>query len=113
MMEKIIFRIENNKRKVFNVKDILYFKSEGHYVWVHLKDNNRTLLCNLCKDIEFKLNSSTFFRINKQCIINFEHLEEYQTTKGTLKISMSDGTNFNISRGKLKKFKNALKDYFY
>ncbi len=96
---------ENNKKIALPIKngfivspvnDILYCKSAGNYTDVHLVSGEKHTINQNLKFYAELLGAFYFFRVNKQFVINFNHIKKF--TKG-LKwiIEMTDGENIQIS----------------
>lgn len=87
-------------------KDIIYIESHRNNIIINSKKNILTTRYSLCS-IEKDLNSRMFMRIHSGYIVNFNHIESVNKNE----IILSNEITINISRSKLKEFKNKFKQY--
>lgn len=87
-------------------KDIIYIESHRNNIIINLKENILTTRYSL-SSIEKDLNSNMFMRIHSGYIVNFNHIESVNKNE----ITLSNGIIINISRSKLKEFKNKFEQY--
>ncbi len=61
---------------------ILYCHAENNYTQIHKIDGKSILVSKTLKDIEQQLSNPTFFRVNKSCLVNLQHIKRYIKTDG-------------------------------
>lgn len=82
------------------VADIQYFESEGSYVSVFLKDQNKpVVLSKSLREFEEVLNSPHFFRAHNSYLINLKHVKKIVRTDGG-EIVMGNGRSLPVARAK-------------
>jgi two-component system LytT family response regulator len=79
-------------------------KSMDNYARIFFGDKNVFLKSSL-NQLEEKLNSSIFFRINRAQIINRQYIQAITTVGGRLKIVLNTGTELEVSDRQSAKFK--------
>lgn len=99
-MEEIEIYKERVKYTFFQ-KDILYIVAMDSSVEFILREGVFRKETSL-KELEMILDDRLFYRINKQCIVNMKHIDEYKS--GVVSI---DGTKLNVSIRKKKEFEKA------
>lgn len=99
-MEEIEIYKERVKYTFFQ-KDILYIVAMDSSVEFILREGVFRKETSL-KELETILDDRLFYRINKQCIVNMKHIDEYKS--GVVSI---DGTKLNVSIRKKKEFEKA------
>lgn len=87
--------IQLKSKAVINAKDILYIKSDSHYLEFYLTTSKKPEIDrNTLINIMSILPESNFMRIHKSHIINLNHLKIINSTK----VMLTDGTWLNLSR---------------
>lgn len=82
------------------VADIQYFESEGSYVSVFLKDQNKpVVLSKSLREFEEVLNSPNFFRAHNSYLINLKHVRKIVRTDGG-ELVMDNGRSLPVARAK-------------
>jgi tetratricopeptide (TPR) repeat protein len=91
---------------VFNKNDILYMKSDGHYVEYNLMDKDKVEVerNSLTKALE-KLPKHIFTRTHKSYVVNIEHIKIINSTQ----LMLDNGEWIPLSRT----YKQDLKDLFH
>jgi two-component system LytT family response regulator len=79
-------------------------ESMDNYARIFFGDKNVFLKSSL-NQLEEKLNSSIFFRINRAQIINRQYIQAITTIGGRLKIVLNTGTELEVSDRQSAKFK--------
>lgn len=94
-------------REKYNIlcRDILYIEATESSVEFILKDGKYRKESSLT-ELEKKLDGNTFFRINRQCIVNIAQIERYE--KGTILIN---GNTRKVSQRKKKEFQIAYREH--
>ncbi len=113
--EKPIFSIQNSifikdsdKYSIAQLKDVELFHTEGNYTKVFYKDQS-PLLHKALNQIERRLDSNFFFRINRQEIVNIQHIVTVDKWfKGKLKLTLTSGKSVEVSDRQSVKFKHML-----
>ncbi len=100
MRKFIVIRQEGKYKKIF-IDDILFCKAVGAYTNFHLTDNKTILTSMLLKDVENKLNSYNFSRINRSYLVNLDHCFELLTGNKP-EIVLSNNIKLEISQSRLK-----------
>lgn len=80
-------------------------ESMDNYARIFFGDKNVFLKSSL-NQLEEKLNSSIFFRINRAQIINRQYIQTITTADGRLKITISTGAQLEISERQSAKFRH-------
>lgn len=105
-MHHKIFIKDGEKCHFITLEDIRYIESLENYVRFHFKGNKAMLNRSLNK-IEEKLDSTVFFRINRNQIININFIKEiHPHFKNKLKIVLDTDETFEISSRQSARFKN-------
>ncbi len=82
------------------VADIQYFESEGSYVSVFLKDQNKpVVLSKSLREFEELLNNSDFFRAHNSYLVNLRSIKKIVKTDGG-EIVMANGRSLPVARAK-------------
>ena len=85
------------------LKNIIYIETEGHYIVIHTRQGS--FKCsNKMQDIESLLPPNCFSRCHKAYIVNLDEI----THMDNRIVYLSDGSNIDVSRRKIVKFR---KDY--
>jgi two-component system LytT family response regulator len=79
-------------------------ESMDNYARIFFGDKNVFLKSSL-NQLESKLNSELFFRINRAQIINRQHIQTITTVDGRLKITIGTGTELEVSERQSAKFR--------
>lgn len=83
---------------------VYLIESMDNYARIFFGDKNVFLKSSL-NQLEEKLNSSIFFRINRAQIINRQYIEAITTVDGRLKITISTGAQLEVSERQSAKFR--------
>jgi two-component system LytT family response regulator len=82
------------------VADIQYFESEGAYVSVFLKDQNKpVVLSKSLREFEELLNNPSFFRAHNSYLVNLRHIKKIVKADGG-EIVMGNGRSLPVARAK-------------
>jgi len=88
---------------VVPVADIIYCEASGSYAIFHLDNGTELLSSNNLKYFEEQLGKMNFLRVHDAFLINLNRVKDY--SKGLQKkVTMSDGTELDISRSKKNQF---------
>ncbi|WP_299676022.1 LytTR family DNA-binding domain-containing protein [uncultured Tenacibaculum sp.] len=90
------------------IQDITLFEIVGNYTRVYFKDKKPLIYKSLNK-IESRLPTNAFFRVNRQQIVNLNHIKNVTPWfNGKLKFTMINATEVEVSRRQSVKFKQEL-----
>ena len=90
------------------IQDITLFEIVGNYTRVYFKDKKPLIYKSLNK-IESRLPTNAFFRVNRQQIVNLNHIKNVTPWfNGKLKFTMENNTEVEVSRRQSVKFKQEL-----
>ncbi len=90
------------------IQDITLFEIVGNYTRVYFKDKKPLIYKSLNK-IENRLPANSFFRVNRQQIVNLNHITNVTPWfNGKLKFTMKNNTEVEVSRRQSVKFKQDL-----
>lgn len=91
-----------------NLNDIKFFEVDGNYSKVFFEDKS-PMIPRTLNYLEEKLNPAQFFRANRKQIINIKWIEKIETWfNGSLKVTMKDKTEIEISRRQTARFKELM-----
>lgn len=93
------------------LQDILYFKSENNYTYVHNTDGSSQLISKTLKGFESLLESSGFVRIHNSYLVNILYIEKVVKHDGGYVI-MKGGDKLMVSRRKMTVLQEQLKSNF-
>lgn len=103
-----IFIKDGEQCWLVKIADINLFEIVGNYTRVYFNDNKPLLYRSLNK-IEDKLPQTSFFRANRQQIINTNHIKNVVPWfNGKLKLEMISGVDVEVSRRQSQSFKERL-----
>lgn len=107
-LDKQIFIKDGEKCWLVKIQDISLFEIVGNYTRVFF-EGNKPLIYKSLAQIEEKLPKETFFRANRQQIININHVKKVVSWfNGKLKVEMNSGETVEISRRQSYLFKDQL-----
>lgn len=90
------------------VGDISLFEIVGNYTRVYF-DGNNPLIYKSLNQIEEKLPEASFFRANRQQIINIKHVKSIVPWfNGKFKLILNNGAEVEVSRRQSQSFKEKL-----
>lgn len=90
------------------VGDISLFEIVGNYTRVYFESNNPLIYKSL-NQIEEKLPEASFFRANRQQIINIKHVKSIVPWfNGKFKLTLNNGAEVEVSRRQSQSFKEKL-----
>ena len=89
-----------------NVKDIIYFYSDGNYNFCKTKDKEYRIKSKL---YEIDKKSNDFLRISKSCIINIKQVKSFDIGENrNIIVRFNDNSEQFVSRRKIKEVMNYL-----
>ncbi|MBT8311238.1 MAG: response regulator transcription factor, partial [Flavobacteriaceae bacterium] len=103
-----IFIKDGEKCWLVKIADIALFEIVGNYTRVYFQEE-KPLLYKSLNQIEGKLPAQSFFRANRQQIININYIQEVVPWfNGKLKLILNNGIEIEISRRQSYIFKDKL-----
>lgn len=96
------------ERSAVPYHDMMYFEIVGRLMILHLEGNRTYRLAETMKNMEQKMKDRNFYRIHKGYLVNIEKISRYTNRDVTL----SDGSVLPLSKYRLKKFKEAMAEYW-
>lgn len=88
--------------------DIRLLEIDGSYSKIHF-DKNTPLIPKTLNYLETRLDPQTFFRANRQQIVNLKHIATVEPWfSGGLKLTLTHGEEVEVSRRQATKFKDLL-----
>jgi two-component system LytT family response regulator len=88
--------------------DIRLFEVSGNYTTVCFEDS-KPMITRTLNYLETRLDDKTFFRSNRQQIINLKWIERIEPWfSGSLRIYMKGGEEIDVSRRQTIKFKDLM-----
>lgn len=103
-----IFIKDSDRYAIAPLKDVQLFHTEGNYTKVFYRDQS-PLLHKPLNQIEKRLDPNFFFKINRQEIVNIQHIVKIDKWfKGKLKLTLTNGTEVEVSDRQSVKFKQML-----
>ncbi|RIA08886.1 LytTR family two component transcriptional regulator [Flavobacteriaceae bacterium MAR_2010_72] len=104
--------VSGQKIKSILVDQVAYFLSEGRYVKLVTKTNERYLLDQSLENLDNKLDPDLFYRINRQIIVNFYSINQMIIwSKSRVKLELNPPAGFDVivsidKSGEFKKWLN-------
>ncbi|MFC4723570.1 LytR/AlgR family response regulator transcription factor [Geojedonia litorea] len=103
--------VSGQKIKSILIDQVAYFLSEGRYVKLITKSNERYLLDQSLESLENKLDPNIFYRINRQVIVSFHSIQQmiiWSKSRVKLELNPSAGFDIIVSIDKSGEFKKWL-----
>lgn len=103
------FFVKNGEKCWFiTLGDVKYFETMGNYAQIYF-GTEKTLIQSSLNLLEERLSPRTFFRANRQVIINLEHVKKVEPWhNGGLRVYFPDDKVFDISRRQAAKLNELL-----
>lgn len=106
--DKQVFIKDGEQCHFVKISEIFLIQSVGNYARLHF-ENKKALLKRSLNLLEQKLDTSLFFRANRQEIINLNFIEKIEPMfKGTLRIYLKNGEKVEVSERRSVKFKEMM-----
>ncbi len=107
-LQHSIFIKDGDFCDIVRLEHVQLFHTEGNYTKVHYQ-NRSPLLHKALSAIEARLDPDFFFRINRQEIININHIiKADKWFKGKLKLKLNNGIEVEVSERQSVKLKQQL-----
>ena len=99
--------------KTININDVAFFCVENKLTFIYTTKNNRFIIDNTLDEISKSVNPDSFFRINRQFLINFTSINSIENyfnnrLKLKLKIDARENDKVLVSSKKVSEFKTWL-----
>lgn len=103
-----VFVKDGEKCWFVQLSEIRLFEVSGNYTTVYF-DNSKPMITRTLNYLESRLDDKTFFRANRQQIINLKWIERIEPWfSGSLRIYMKGGEEIDVSRRQTLKFKDLM-----
>lgn len=90
-----------------DIRDVIYFKADGNYSTIHIKDKKPLLVSKNLKEFENVLDPEQYCRVHHSSIINLSYLESYVKGEGGY-VVMANGDHVTVSRRKKEEFMRLI-----
>lgn len=91
-----------------HVNDIVYFKAESNYTWVHLVTGEKHLIARTLKQFSGFLSFTQLFRSHNSWIVNLNHVKKYIKGQGGYLV-LNNGDTVPVSRSNKEGLINLLR----
>jgi len=99
---------KQNMQEIIALDNVLYFKAEGYYVEIHLKNGSVEILDKHLNRLE-QILPERFLRTHRSYIIDSAHITSYKHhSGGTYQVVLDDSIPLPLSRQKYKWLKEHL-----
>jgi two-component system LytT family response regulator len=103
-----VFVKDGEKCWFVQLSEIRLFEVSGNYTTVYF-DKSKPMITRTLNYLETRLDDKTFFRANRQQIINLKWIERIEPWfSGSLRIYMKGGEEIDVSRRQTLKFKELM-----
>ena len=103
-----VFIKDGDKCWLIKLTEVRYFQNEGNYTRLFF-EKNKPLIYKSLNQLETKLDPTTFFRVNRQQIINLNFIRSVESWfNGTLKLTLSCSTEIKVSRRNTVRLRKQL-----
>lgn len=107
-LEDKVFVRDGEKCWFVKLKEVRFFETYGNYSRIYFKDE-KPLVNKSLNSLQRRLSSKTFFRANRQYIINLEQIKDINPWNNeSYQVTMSCGKEIRISRRKSQEFDELL-----
>lgn len=100
----------NDGLTIVELKEIVRLEAAGNYSTVYLANEQSIVVTKTLFQFEEILDGLNFIRIHNTHLINLDYVKRYQRGQGGT-VTMNDGTQLAVSRGRKAEFIDALKTY--
>lgn len=89
--------ISGQKIKSIPVEQVAYFVSEGRYVKLVTKTNEKYLLDQSLENVSHKVDPNLYFRVNRQFIVGFESIQQMIVwSKSRIKLELKPAAEIDV-----------------
>lgn len=107
-LENSIFINDGHNYYIAHLNEVELFHTEGNYTKVFFKDQS-PLLNRSLNQLEERLDSNVFVRVNRQEIVNIKHIVHVEKWfKGKLKLTLTSGKDVEVSERQSVHLKRML-----
>lgn len=106
--KKLVLK-EKGRTHLVEIDNITHITCEGYITKIHTIKNEDIIISKLLKYFEIELAEKGFIRANHNTIVNLSKIDSIQSGKKRLVI-LDNGIEVNISRRKMCKFRNNIKN---
>lgn len=90
------------------LSDIYLLEVSGNYTRVYFQEF-KPLIPRALNHLEERLDKRTFFRVNRQQVVNLQHIERVEPWfQGSLKVFLKGGQEIEVSRRQAQKFRDHM-----
>lgn len=108
-LQKLLIPFYDRKRTV-SVDEIVRLEGSGNYTNFFLKDGTKMLVSRTLKEYETLLDSQSFVRVHKSCIVNLEFVRKFYVKKEG-ELELADGQQVKISRRRAQMFMDRIREF--
>ncbi len=108
-LQKLLIPFYDRKRTV-SVEEIVRLEGSGNYTNFFLKDGTKMLVSRTLKEYEILLDSQSFVRVHKSCIVNLEFVRKFYVKKEG-ELELVDGQQVKISRRRAQMFIDRIREF--
>ena len=106
--DKKVFRFTTSRTSYkIDVKDIIYFESEGRKLKIYTTDSNYEFYDKL-SNVEKELSAQNFLTIHKSILVNYTHINSHKYNE----VVLSNGNVLPISQSNRKRIRTELMTLF-
>ncbi len=103
-----VFVKDGEKCWFVHLDHVRLFEVDGNYTKIHF-DENKPMIPRTLNYLESRLDPKTFFRANRQQIINLKWVEKIEPWfSGSIKIYLKGGHEVDVSRRQTQRFKELM-----
>lgn len=103
-----VFVKDGEKCWFVHLTDVRLFEVDGNYTKIHFEDQ-KPMIPRTLNYLESRLDPKTFFRANRQQIINLNWVEKIEPWfSGSIKIYLKGGHEVDVSRRQTQRFKELM-----
>lgn len=89
--------VSGQKIKSILISDVAYFVSEGRYVKLITKSNEKFLLDQSLESVSHKIDPNLFFRVNRQVIVGFDAIQQMIVwSKSRIKLELKPAAEADV-----------------
>ena len=97
------------RHEQIDANEILYLQGERNYTSIHTTNRPKIMSSHTLGVLEARLDTSSFIRVSRGCVINTFYLSTYRHENNKLIIQLAGGQEFTASRRRLKILQSMFK----
>lgn len=105
--DQIVVKTENSEVKIKH-SEIMYFETSARKLAIHLSNGKILEIRKTIKELCEALNDDHFIRLHSGCVANVKYINKFSNYD----ITLDNGEQLIISRGRVKDVKRKLMDYW-